>query len=431
MNKFYFILAAFVFTATSFAQVDLVKQQAEINSAKANLEDARQKRDMIVAKRWQEKAKQNEERERVDEQLEAKKEKSEAILSERSRLFEELRIAREALDYANEDAEKARTEFAASFVSQDRINELQAVSRGAIPFAIPEVSISGLTDSPLQAVNVLFELAKKDIAYASEIEKTDSIIRLGGVGALKNGADSNGIAMLLPIDTEHGRIFSWQNNLQPEIKKEIQAAFSANDSLPYLLVPVDPLLSSTLSKEILSKTEKTLTENFKQLLQDGGILMYPIIAMFIIALILILERIVVLILNRKVYKQIENIVNNPEIKTKEEASKEIEILFARVVPRLESKLSAISILGTTAPLLGLLGTVMGMIELFEVITVHGTADPKLLAGGISIALITTEAGLSVAIPVHLLHTWIAGRVEKTINKMDFIAMSLINKKFKS
>jgi biopolymer transport protein ExbB len=72
---------------------------------------------------------------------------------------------------------------------------------------------------------------------------------------------------------------------------------------------------------------------------------------------------------------------------------------------------------------------MGMIELFNVITMHGTADPKLLAGGISIALITTEAGLSVAIPVHLLHTWIAGRVEKAISKMDCKAMSLVNAKF--
>jgi biopolymer transport protein ExbB len=129
------------------------------------------------------------------------------------------------------------------------------------------------------------------------------------------------------------------------------------------------------------------------------------------------------------FGRIAKAIFNPEIKTREEAEKEVETLFAKIVPHLESRLSAISVLGTTAPLLGLLGTVMGMIELFDVITLHGTADPKLLAGGISIALITTEAGLSVAIPVHLLHTWIAGRVEKAIGKMDYTAMKLVNVRF--
>jgi biopolymer transport protein ExbB len=130
------------------------------------------------------------------------------------------------------------------------------------------------------------------------------------------------------------------------------------------------------------------------------------------------------------FEIIAKIVSDPELKTREEMEKAIEAQFAKIVPHLESRLSIISVLGTTAPLLGLLGTVMGMIELFDVITMHGTADPKLLAGGISVALITTEAGLSVAIPVHLLHTWLAGRIEKRIGKMDYEAMSLINARFK-
>ncbi|MCL1957924.1 MAG: MotA/TolQ/ExbB proton channel family protein, partial [Fibromonadales bacterium] len=245
-------------------------------------------------------------------------------------------------------------------------------------------------DSPLQSAEILFSLAKKNIEHNSETEINDSLIRLGGLGT-----------------------FSFDNL----------------DSSNILLVPIDPLLNANLGAIAASEQNKTLKEKFNGLMQDGGILMYPILAMFIVALLLIVERFVVLILNRRSYKKIEETVLDSKLRTREETEKALEALFAKIVPRLESRLSAIAVLGTTAPLLGLLGTVMGMIELFNVITMHGTADPKLLAGGISIALITTEAGLSVAIPVHLLHTWIAGRVEKTISKMDYKAMSLVNARF--
>ena len=415
--------------ASALAQVDLVKQQAEINSAKANLEEARQQRDMTVAKRWQEKTRQNEERERLDSQLESRKEKTESALSERSRLFEELRIVREDLNFANEDAEKARAAFSAVFPDQSLVHDLKSLSKGAIPFAIPEVSISGLKDSPLQAVEILLELAKKDISYAAEIEKTDSLIRLGGVGALKIGADSGSFAILLPQEGERGKIFSWQSNLQPEINSAIENAFSGGDD-NFFLAPADPLMSTTLGKEMANRSEQKISERFNQYMKDGGLLMYPIYLMLIIALILIAEKFIALLLHgASIKKKLSETLNSPEIRTREDAEKKIEALFAKIIPKLESRLPAISVLGTTAPLMGLLGTVMGMVELFDVITLHGTADPKLLAGGISIALLTTMAGLSVAIPVHLLHTWIAGRVEKAINNMDYDAMSLVNKKF--
>jgi len=415
--------------ALALAQVDLVKQQAEINSAKANLEEARQQRDMAVAKRWQEKTRQNEERERLDAQLEGRKEKAESALAERSRLFEELRIVREDLNYANEDAEKARAAFSAVFPDQSLAQELKSISKGAIPFAVPEVSISGFKDAPLQAVEILFELAKKDISYSAEIEKTDSLIRLGGVGALKIGADSGSFAILLPQEGERGKIFSWQSNLLPEINSAIENAFRGSED-SFFLAPADPLLSTTLGKEMANRSEQKLLEKFNQYMKDGGLLMYPIYSMLIIALILIAEKFIALFLHGiSIKKKLNETINSPEIKTREDAEKKFEALFAKIIPKLESRLPAISVLGTTAPLVGLLGTVMGMVELFNVITLHGTADPKLLAGGISIALLTTMAGLSVAIPVHLLHTWVAGRVEKAINKMDYAAMSIVNEKF--
>lgn len=109
-----------------------------------------------------------------------------------------------------------------------------------------------------------------------------------------------------------------------------------------------------------------------------------------------------------------------------EAEKAIEEVFAAETPAIERGLSSISIMASTAPLLGLLGTVMGMIELFQVITMHGTSDPKLLAGGISIALITTEAGLIVAIPLQLCHTFLGNKADKIIGRMEKAGLAVLN-----
>jgi biopolymer transport protein ExbB len=72
-------------------------------------------------------------------------------------------------------------------------------------------------------------------------------------------------------------------------------------------------------------------------------------------------------------------------------------------------LPVLKIISVVAPLLGLLGTVTGMIVTFQAITLYGAGDPKLMAGGISQALVTTVLGLVVAIPMVFLHTLVAGR----------------------
>jgi biopolymer transport protein ExbB len=78
------------------------------------------------------------------------------------------------------------------------------------------------------------------------------------------------------------------------------------------------------------------------------------------------------------------------------------------IPKLESGLNLVKVLAAVAPLLGLLGTVIGMINTFQAITLFGTGDPQLMAGGISEALITTVLGLIAAIPLLLLHAFASG-----------------------
>ncbi|MEZ5509841.1 MAG: MotA/TolQ/ExbB proton channel family protein [Gammaproteobacteria bacterium] len=159
--------------------------------------------------------------------------------------------------------------------------------------------------------------------------------------------------------------------------------------------------------------------NFQERIEQGGFIGYVIIAIGALGLLLALERIIVLIMQtRKVADQMRSSTasaDNPlgRILLSYEANKHLglealELKLGEAILRertpLEKYLTLIKIISVIAPLLGLLGTVTGMINTFQTITLFGTGDPKLMAGGISQALITTVLGLVVAIPVVFFHT---------------------------
>lgn len=170
----------------------------------------------------------------------------------------------------------------------------------------------------------------------------------------------------------------------------------------------------------------TLGERINQ----GGIVGYCIIGLGIIGLLIAIWRWIALTIDgRKVAAQLKNdkaSTDNPlgrvlaayeanrnadtetiELKLSEAALKEM--------PGLTKGLLFIKVISVVAPLMGLLGTVTGMIQTFQVITLYGAGDPKMMAGGISQALITTVLGLVVAIPMVLIHTLVSGQSRKIIN----------------
>ena len=113
-------------------------------------------------------------------------------------------------------------------------------------------------------------------------------------------------------------------------------------------------------------------------------------------------------------------------------SNEVETVALRLddailkeVPRLEGGLNLIKVLAATAPLLGLLGTVIGMINTFQAITLFGTGDPQIMAGGISEALVTTVLGLIAAIPLLLLHSFASGASKRVSQILEEQAAGII------
>ena len=197
--------------------------------------------------------------------------------------------------------------------------------------------------------------------------------------------------------------------------------------------PTGPTGGSFLAAIIDSPT---LEERWHQ----GGYVGYAITAVGIFALLLAIFRTLVLTgVGAKVSKQLKSdkaMDNNPlgrVLKIHEDnPSMDLETLelkmseaVMRETPKLESGLTLLKIIAAVAPLMGLLGTVTGMIITFQAITIFGAGDPKAMAGGISSALITTVLGLLVAIPTVLLHTLVNGRAQRIIHVLNEQATGIV------
>ncbi len=173
--------------------------------------------------------------------------------------------------------------------------------------------------------------------------------------------------------------------------------------------------------------------NLRERIAQGAEIGYLIIGLGILGLLLALERLVTLtILSRKVTGQLkdpEPREDNPlgrvlkvYADNKHVDMETLELKLSEAIiketPRLQRFLLFLKIISVVAPLMGLLGTVTGMIQTFQAITLFGTGDPTLMAGGISQALVTTVLGLSVAIPMVLLHTIVSGRSRRIVNVLQ-------------
>lgn len=103
----------------------------------------------------------------------------------------------------------------------------------------------------------------------------------------------------------------------------------------------------------------------------------------------------------------------------------IEESGRQVVSEMERYLNTLGTIASISPLLGLLGTVIGMIKVFSAITIAGVGNPTVLAGGISEALITTATGLSVAIPSLMFHRYFESRVQRLVIKMEEESLKMV------
>jgi len=231
-------------------------------------------------------------------------------------------------------------------------------------------------------------------------------------------------------------------SLTSKIKKYMEGKSDA--------VPIDMSHGAAL-RQLTHKAD------LKQQIMSGGPIVWPILGIGVLAFVIIIERFIFLkrvhINADKMMTKVNNLASqkkwdecinlcekgqnrpvprvllagiNSRDAGREDMENVLQEAILREIPRIEKFMSTLGMLAAIAPLLGLLGTVTGMINTFHAITFYGTGDPKMMSGGISEALTTTMLGLGVAIPIMLFHTFLSRNVESIIGQMEEKAVALTN-----
>ncbi len=274
---------------------------------------------------------------------------------------------------------------------------------------------------------------------ADGTEVSGKIVRVGNVAAY--GISDRGAGALAPAGG--GAFKLWR-----EPASDVAQALAAGQSLPTL--PVFLFENTTVA---VSEPEK---KTFWKEMQKGGPIGYVILSLGAIALILVALRAMFLfqagaavqpiidtagplVRQGRINEAIDAIklrkgsaarVVTAALRNLDREREHLEDIISEAILHESTRLnrfgSIILMIAAVAPLLGLLGTVTGMIQTFDVITEFGTSDPKLLAGGIAVALVTTEQGLIVAIPCLLLGNLLSGWADRIKDDMEAGALKVIN-----
>lgn len=286
---------------------------------------------------------------------------------------------------------------------------------------------SGATLPSIEEIERLWFLMQQEMTETGKVVKfpavviardgrelQEDIIRVGAFNLVSRGR-------YLQYTPETGNLSELARQPEGRFTKTTERLFDAqNSSVSFGIDPTrGQILATYLDRPGL-----------RERVQQGGLIGYVIIALGGIGFLIAAERLISLSLSsRKVTAQLKSDTpraDNPLGRVLQVAEQnknaDVETLELKLgeavfkeTPKLTRTLLFIKIISVVAPLLGLLGTVTGMIVTFQAITLFGTGDPKLMAGGISQALVTTVLGLTVAIPTVLLHTLVSGRSKRILH----------------
>jgi biopolymer transport protein ExbB len=355
-----------------------------------------------------------------------------AIITARQALDERLGALKELFGVLQTVSGDAQGRFSAS------LTNIQYPDRGAFLVKLGNKMAGASSLASIEDIETLWEMLQREIAESGRVVRFNHLVTKAAgeqaemevirVGAF-NLISDNGY---LEYDSNEGSISELQR--QPE-GRFLSTTSDLMDAAPGEIVTfgVDVTGGGILGLLVESPT-------FKDRIEQGGIVGHCIIALGIVGLLIAFWRLIGLSGDsRRVAAQLKSdtaSTDNPlgrvlaayesnrnadtetiELKLSEAALKEM--------PGLTRGLLFIKVVSAVAPLMGLLGTVTGMIKTFQVITLYGAGDPKMMAGGISQALMTTVEGLVVAIPMVLLHTIVSGQSRKIINILQSQSAGLV------
>ncbi len=266
-----------------------------------------------------------------------------------------------------------------------------------------------------------------DIESASGEPKPAKVVRIGVFNALADG-------QYLNYSVETNKLVELAR--QPDSKYLNMAEDIVETSEGTADIGIDPTRGVILSMLIQ-------TPDIFERIDQGGFIGYIILSLGLAGFVFAIIRLFNLVrTHRQMVKQMQQstisndnplgrVINAAE-QANAEDSETLELVLddaiTREIPELEKGLSMIKLLAGVAPLLGLLGTVTGMIATFQSISLFGTGDPKLMASGISQALVTTMLGLCIAIPLLFLHSLLASRSRIASQILDEQSAGIISRR---
>ncbi|MEZ8438930.1 MotA/TolQ/ExbB proton channel family protein [Vibrio splendidus] len=332
----------------------------------------------------------------------------------------------ELFGVVRQNAKELGAELSSTVNSVDRAEHTATVDQIIDAKSLPSMpQLTGLWMSMVEQIQASSELSKSQIAFINGEGNTQTVdaYRLGSIGLV----------------TEQGYV-SWNT------QREDAIAYLKQPSNGPTLASLSALANGDVSNVVVDPSrgfmleQLALTPSLTDRLQAGGVVGKVILGLLAIGLIIALVRgISLAIARQKIRAQLKNpeqAGDNPLGRVlavyNKEQNQTVEALELRLLEavvdeqtHLEKGLSMLKLLAALAPMLGLLGTVTGMIETFQVITQFGNGDPKVMAGGISMALVTTVLGLVAAMPLLLAHNILSTQSENIRNILEKQGIGLV------
>ncbi|MFP4013242.1 MAG: MotA/TolQ/ExbB proton channel family protein [Chitinispirillaceae bacterium] len=476
-----FILLILIIAGVAFAGPDknYRAKERELEILRDFLHAARDSLQNEMAGRWRAKQRMVEQREIDKEELVRYREKQERIHSDLARIKEEcfakektiedmeeeIKMEREEWQFLNSALEDVFEKEAKGIIEafpvdvEQRRSDLEEIRRAYKKNGNPgialdnyveyrkrylekgkELSIGKQTVIPNDGSQVELTIARFGNAFGYGICPAESLYTIRQTGKL--GVDR----------------FAIDKVGETELAEFLRANYPkwVEKQKPLGNVTID-VLQNAQSKVLISGQKVTTFDKFMMFVKAGGPIMIPMFILIMWAFVLVIWKLIQFSgkhrSNSKLSKVVIKHLEKSEIAqartyaethkgvvarvvrtcldhsrwNRSSAEKAVREILVEEVPLLNKHLSTLAVIAGAAPLLGLLGTVTGMINLFEVITNYGTGDPKILAGGISEALITTQMGLIIAVPILLVHNYLRNRTNHIQSEMEKQAIRILNR----
>lgn len=451
----------------------------ELEVLKTYLDAARDSLQNEISGRWKEKQRYIQKREENKEYIVSLRERQEQIFNEYSRVKEEIFSKEKQADDATKRKEGSKEEWKYLQASMEEVfnketdaanesfptdvekrkRKLENMRRDFIANRKPGIAFGHYLEYKLQNIETggKIQLTKDKVLPEDGDIIPLTIARFGNVFGYGLSEDSRvfflrqtGKLGLLKYKTEEITVQALKDHLFEKFPDWIQANKVSGPV-------VTDVLQNAQSSILISSKGSGLLARITGYVKGGGPVMIPLFILLVWALVLVVLKIMQFRkkrqTNRSLYEDVVKYLDNNEMEKakayvsthkgvvarivrkcldhsqweRSSAEKAVKEILIEEIPDLNRYLNTLAVIAAGAPLLGLLGTVTGMINLFEVITHYGTGDPKIMAGGISEALITTQMGLTTAIPILLLHNFLRNKRDDLQASMEKSAIRILNR----